>query len=401
MKMLYCSVHMAGGDFERVFERNKFRMENVAQKFHALLCSGLSKKLCRQMTVLSCPPFGIAKLWSKDEFSVFYYVPILGVPLLKFLFIWFYMIVFSLFWNFSHVFSRRIIYISATSLLKFFPVYLLSKMLFAKVVLITCDIPSMTFSQRVTNRDAENSHFKNIHLAFTNLVWHIASHFDYYVFLTEKMNTLVNKHRRPYVVIEGFADITMEHVDNDLEEKYDKFVIVYAGGLYEKYGVKMLIDAVESIDLDDVELWLMGRGEMEPLLKESRYSHVRFLGSKINSEVVAIECRASLLINPRFSDAEYTFYSFPSKVIEYMSTGTYTLITKLGGIPEEYFTFCGTIDLEDVEGVKDAILQAYALPKGMRHQLGLRAKQFVMENKNNVKQAEKLLDMLRMDMHRC
>ena len=47
------------------------------------------------------------------------------------------------------------------------------------------------------------------------------------------------------------------------------------------------------------------------------------------SEVIEKEIQATILINPRPVDQEFTKYSFPSKIMEYMSSGTPVLTTKL------------------------------------------------------------------------
>ena len=392
MKTLYCSVHTKQEDFDLLFRKSNGKLENVAQKFHSLLSQGISMNLGVIIPVLSCPPANIGKLYAKTDTSKFYYIPVLKFPGLNYLLVWGYMLLFALFWNIGHLFSKRIVYISATTLLKFLPVYIISKLFFAKLVMITCDIPKMTFTQRISHKSTS---FKDkIHSFFTDFVWRIASHFNYYVFLTEKMSDVINTHNRPYTVVEGFSDIRMNKEENRLEEKYDKNIIVYAGGIYEKYGVRMLADAVEEISSDNVELWLMGRGEMDAELQNGKYRHVKYLGSKINAEVLQIEKKATLLVNPRFSDEEYTHYSFPSKVMEYFSTGTLALITRLGGIPDEYFDYCETIESETVDGIKQAILKVLDMPKTERHAKGLRAKRFVMENKNNITQTKKILEMV-------
>lgn len=46
--------------------------------------------------------------------------------------------------------------------------------------------------------------------------------------------------------------------------------------------------------------------------------------------------QATLLVNPRKGHEEYTKYSFPSKTMEYMASGTPTIMYKLPGLPIEY-----------------------------------------------------------------
>jgi len=46
--------------------------------------------------------------------------------------------------------------------------------------------------------------------------------------------------------------------------------------------------------------------------------------------------KSDFLINPRENNEEYTKFSFPSKLTEYLKTGKPVICYKLDGIPQEY-----------------------------------------------------------------
>ena len=48
-------------------------------------------------------------------------------------------------------------------------------------------------------------------------------------------------------------------------------------------------------------------------------------------------------------------YFFPSKMMDYLASGTPTISTKLKGIPEEYFNYCFTIENGDPKTLKNKI----------------------------------------------
>ena len=50
------------------------------------------------------------------------------------------------------------------------------------------------------------------------------------------------------------------------------------------------------------------------------------------------------MINPREDNQEYVKYSFPSKNLEYLSTGNKVLCYKLSGIPNDYDKYLYYID---------------------------------------------------------
>ena len=113
------------------------------------------------------------------------------------------------------------------------------------------------------------------------------------------------------------------------------------------------------------------------------------------SQVVEKEMEATLLVNPRPSDEKYVAYSFPSKTMEYMSTGTPVLTTALPCIPEEYKPHLYFIQEETPQGIGEALRQVLSQSDEALFQKGCQARRFVLEQRNNVVQAAKVLDMLK------
>lgn len=105
--------------------------------------------------------------------------------------------------------------------------------------------------------------------------------------------------------------------------------------------------------------------------------------------------KETLLIKPRPTDEEYTKYLFPSKNMEYMVSGTPVLTTKLPGMPKEYNDYVYLIEDETVEGLATTFENLLSKPKEELYAKGLKAKNFVLQEKNNVVQARKTIDMLR------
>lgn len=269
---------------------------------------------------------------------------------------------------------------------QFVPILLLTHIFRCKKITIACDIPWMTITQVKTDKLS----FKQKTTIY--LSKKLSSIFDAYIFLTEPMNNILNPHKKPYIVIEGFCDIAMNYKSNNLEEKYDKNIIVYAGGLNIKYGIDKLIEAVNNLQSNQVELWLFGKGDMVQKIKSD--DKIKYWGVCSNNEIINTEIKATLLINPRPTKDEYTIYSFPSKTLEYMSSGTYTITTRLSGIPKEYYDYCGIIEEDTSDSIKKAIETALSLGKNTLHNRGMKAKEFVMCNKNNIVQTLKVKKLL-------
>ena len=385
MEILYLSSLTSDHLFSEFFEKG-WTKGYVGQKYHGMFVKGLEANLVDgKITVLSTPP--IKKLYTKfGEIQgnvSFRYVPLFPVPVFKQVLTFFYTFFYALWWCLKNTAKKKVVVCSLMRIYQFLPVLWISSLFRCKTVTVVCDIPWMTINQ------VSEGHVTNKQKAIIKLGQKVSSKFEGYVFLTESMNRVINTKNKPYIIVEGFCDIEMKNVANSLSEKENKNVIIYAGGVKRKYGIKNLVDAVAG--LVGVELWIYGVGDLSPELEKERPDNVVLKGPRSNSEVVLAETKAMLLINPRPTDEEYTNYSFPSKTLEYMSSGTYTLSTRLGGIPEEYFVHLGVVEDYTSSGIRDTIITALAKGREELHRLGLEAKSFVLENKNNVKQGEKII----------
>ena len=159
------------------------------------------------------------------------------------------------------------------------------------------------------------------------------------------------------MVMEGLVDTSMEKSENKLNNKADEKIIIYAGGLYEKYGIKTLIDAFMMLDGDYFRLHLYGSGPMEETIKTLALidSRIVFKGMVPNKIVVENQLKATLLVNPRPSTEEFTKYSFPSKNMEYMVSGTAMITTRLPGMPSDYLEFVKLFEEESVKGMFETL----------------------------------------------
>ena len=202
----------------------------------------------------------------------------------------------------------------------------------------------------------------------------------------------LNPTGKPYVIIEGICDENIEH------EKFDhNNHSIYAGYLDEKYGIKALIEAFILANVDGQELHIYGAGpyaeEAKRIANES--DSIVYHGSVLNEIVVAEEKKARLLINPRPSNEEFTKYSFPSKNMEYMSSGTPVLTTKLLGMTKDYYEYVYCFKDETVEGMSETLKTILEKDDEQLLEKGKEAQHFVMMQKNNLIQARKILALVK------
>ena len=220
--------------------------------------------------------------------------------------------------------------------------------------------------------------------------------YDAYLLLTEEMNSVVNLKKKPYIVIEGHCDANMEHIPNSLEDKNSPKVAIYAGGIHKEFGIERMVNAFLKGNFEGWELHIYGDGNYQNDLRRvaDENSNVKYCGVQPNKHIVEQQLKASLLLNPRLTDAEYVKYSFPSKTMECMASGTPLLTTKLPGMPKDYYPYVYFFEDESEEGMLGAFRTVLSKSDEELHSFGANAKAFVMEKKTNLVQAKKLIEFI-------
>lgn len=199
---------------------------------------------------------------------------------------------------------------------------------------------------------------------------------------------------KPWTLVEGIYKIK----DEPNAKKCENKVILYTGQLQKRYGIFDLVEAFMQIPGSEYELWLCGGTNAEEMrwLEQQAEKDIRIkLMGKVSAERVAIlQKEATLLVNPRHSNEEFTKYSFPSKTMEYLASGTPTLMCKLSSIPEEYCEHLFFFEDESVEGMKNKIIEVCEMDQRTLQSKGERASHFIKTEKNPTCQVRKILKMI-------
>lgn len=221
------------------------------------------------------------------------------------------------------------------------------------------------------------------------------SSIDGFVFLSKYMDAQVNLLNKPSIIVDGLTDISL--FPDIVEKSADKFIL-YAGKVSSTFGVDKLVKAYLKSDLcERVKLRICGDGDYAGELREISAHHpsIQYVGVVSHKDVLQMEVQASLLIDPRPSEMEIVKMSFPSKIIEYMASGTPVLTTNLPCFSEVYREYQYRIDDESVEGMKDTLEAVFSLTDLERENQGKRAKQFILDNKTIDKQCEEMFEFLK------
>jgi len=217
---------------------------------------------------------------------------------------------------------------------------------------------------------------------------------DYFVLLSDYMAEALQIEHKPWVRVEGIYDPS-ENADKAFQKELHK-TILYSGTLDRRYGILNLLLAFKAIPQNDYRLWICGEGncraEVEKYAEFDK--RMKYYGQKPREEVLLLQKQATVLVNPRTSEGAFTKYSFPSKTMEYMASGTPCIIHRLLGIPEDYYQYCFAAEEETAEGLKKEILHVCSKSQATLDEFGRKAADYIREYKNPRMQVRKIADMI-------
>ncbi len=218
---------------------------------------------------------------------------------------------------------------------------------------------------------------------------------DGYVLLSKFMTDRLPVGTKPWCVVEGIYDnnqIVEETTDESLPQRF----ILYTGTLARRYGIMNLVEAFNDILEPDYGLVICGAGDSLDEIKRyaSNNKNIIYYGQCPREKILALQHQATLLVNPRTPEGEFTKYSFPSKTMEYLASGTPALIYRLPGIPDEYYNYCYNIDELGINALKNKIESIMQKTDNELNSCGSKAQQFILNKKNPIEQTKNVLELI-------
>lgn len=394
MKVLVIGVFLENNLIKRYnkISTHDSEISVAAVKYSQLINAGFEECLSTDTEQIFLAPIGMypqcrTLVWNRRKINGIRYLKFINIIFLKQLTISFDLLLMIFKWNLKNRDQKRIIVFTSVYLPFLFasiPFKVLGKIKFVSFI---PDLPAYSFSYSASGGFLKGK--------FTALYIYLANKLntliDYYVFITKYMQEIYPD--KPFTIIEGLTDLKTSQ--EELIQKSVPKGLMYSGALFQKFGIKNLIEAFTQIE-GDYELWLFGSGDMVTEINDYALidERIKYHGNQPHSLVLDYQKKATLLINPRFSHEEFTKFSFPSKLIEYLSSGTPVLTTRLLGIPNEYNDKFYFIEDESVSGFKQAIKICLKKTTEELILFGNNGKNFVLTEKNYKLQIKKLVNNL-------
>lgn len=257
-----------------------------------------------------------------------------------------------------------------------------------KIIMFITDLPEFM-------SNSKNKLYRTLKSVEAKIVNKYINIIDGYILLSKYMPERFSIGSKPYMIMEGIWNGNNERNEKKSYDTQYK-TILYTGGLTYRYGIANLIDAFMSLSNNNYRLLLCGKGDCEEYIMAAakKDKRIHFLGQLAHKKIIELQQQADLLVNPRNSDEIYTRYSFPSKIMEYLASGTPTLLCKLPAIPEEYYKYCFTVENTEIETLRCKIDDIFHLPDEKLKSIACAAQRFINQNKNAKTQGEKIVNFI-------
>lgn len=399
MKIFFLGSLINGRTLDEIAIKSKIKPSNAPVNFENMLVKGL-EQAGADTTIVSLPtvnvyPGGNLFLWCRRKEKLDFGKEVTWLPCINLLFLkQFCATICTYFELFGWLLKNRKVKDKVIMNYSVYPPYskpsqVLGRLFGVKTCLIMSDLPAYLYKMHKTKgiKSLLNNYYSK------KLV-NLQSKFDLYILLTKHMAKKTNIENRPHILMEGFSDETIFENIKDVP-KNNKKTVMYAGALSKSFNVDMLIDGFMQLE-GDYRLWLFGFGDLIDYIKdcEKKDSRIHYFGKVERRILLEHQKSAHLLISVKSPDEDHANYSFPSKILEYMTSGTAVASTTVGGIPDEYFEYIFPVNDCTDKGIKEAIESIFALDESALSKKGECSKEFAINKKNYIVQGKRIADFL-------
>lgn len=216
---------------------------------------------------------------------------------------------------------------------------------------------------------------------------------DGFVLLAPDMRERIPIENKPWIHIEGIFN--PEGIDINVDKDKEK-VILYTGNISKRYGIIDLLDAFSKIKSHDYRLWIRGNGDTYDEIQHrmQKDNRIVYFDKMSKQELTILQKRATILINPVHSYEDFTRFFFPSKTLEYLASGTPTLMAPLKCMPKEYSQFVYYFKDESINGMAKQIIEICEKSSEEHRNFGKNASDFIYKYKTPKPQVEKIISFL-------
>jgi glycosyltransferase involved in cell wall biosynthesis len=218
--------------------------------------------------------------------------------------------------------------------------------------------------------------------------------YDVVVGLSEGLKSFLHPRQRFMLMEGGLKRELFDSLAHEPKMNQKEITLVYSGLLNEVTGVMEFLKAMEQVmkskELDDsrgeyatskVRCIITGKGDMDADIAKmaEKYAWLDFEGHLSYDQYIEVIKHADVLVNPRDMRLPENHNNFPSKIIDYLTTGNMILSTRFAG----YERFKDEIRFTDIESLEcaleDNIMQAMQMTAEEKKKLYEHNREFVKQ----------------------
>lgn len=175
------------------------------------------------------------------------------------------------------------------------------------------------------------------------------------------------------------------------------FRITAAGSLDRANGIEVILDAFSRIPDARFRLTIAGRGPLEQRVGQAaaRDPRITYRGFLSHDAVLDLYRESDILLNIRLTRQLHTKYFFPSKLLEYLASGTPVVSTVTGHVERELGDCAFFLREETPEATARLLTELAALPSLQRLERGRRAREYMLRHKTWDAQAARVVQFIR------
>lgn len=172
--------------------------------------------------------------------------------------------------------------------------------------------------------------------------------------------------------------------------------LLYAGSLSTVNGIKEMLNALALLPEDEYVIDICGQGSDDCLVEHyaQKHSNCRFHGRVEQTELNRLYENADLAMNFRLPDNDDNDYSFPSKLISYLYSGSLVISSDFSSMPDAYRDFIFIVKDLYPETIANEIERIFMLEETALTDIAARARSFVLENQSWDKVAQDVVNFI-------
>lgn len=195
------------------------------------------------------------------------------------------------------------------------------------------------------------ANLSNVRHSYIRNVFKNASRLDGYLSLSNGLLRVYKVSNKPNYVFEGLVDEVGPIRKQPIGNYY-----FFGGSLYERYGVKKLINAFIDSNVPE-KLVIAGNGPLREYIFQNneKNSRILYLSQLPKEKIYGLEQNAIANINPRPFSKKLDEESVPSKLLEYFASGVPTISTIHTKLYEIFKNDAFWIEDDSQEGIRKAL----------------------------------------------